>query len=99
MADNKNPKLCPKLAYCRFATRCLKIDERIRKQLRRQGHALVSLEEFQEDEEFRTETEEQLKKMGYSELNKKNHLWKLDMEQNKVELDIFESRQECPDNV
>ena len=33
------------------------------------------------------------------EVNKKTHLWKLDMEQNKVELDIFESRQECPDNV
>ena len=40
MADNKNPKLCPKPAYCRFATRCSKVDERIRKQLRRQHQVL-----------------------------------------------------------
>ena len=96
MADNKNPKLCPKLAYCRFATKCERIDSKLRKQLEKQGHALVSLEQF-EEKEFRTETEEQLKKMGYIEVNKKTHLWKLDMEQRKVELDIFESRQECPE--
>lgn len=99
MADNKNPKLCPKPAYCRFATRCERIDSKLRKQLKKQGNALVSLEEFQEDEEFRIETEEQLKKMGYVLVNEKTHLWKLDFEDRKVELDIFESRQECPENV
>lgn len=99
MADNKNPKLCPKPAYCRFATKCKRIDPKLRKQLEKQGHSLVSLEEFQEDEEFRTETEEQLKKMGYVLVNEKTHRWKLDFENRKLELDIFEGRQECPEIV
>lgn len=99
MADNKNPKLCPKPAYCRFATKCKKVDEKIRKQLKKQGYVWVSLEEFEEEEKFRNEVEETLEKLGYVRVDTEKHLWKLELEKRKVELDIFESRKECPENV
>lgn len=99
MADNKNTRLCPKPGYCRFATRCEKVDERIRKQLKKQGYVWVSLEEFEEEEKFRDEVEETLEKLGYFLDDAEKHLWKLELEKRKVELDIFESRQQCPENV
>lgn len=95
MACAKCSIQCPNAGYCKYVTRCYRVNERIRKKLEEQGYYIVYLEQYR-DLEQRADYEKVLKSLGYKLIDEEKKIWRLDLEQSLIELDIFEMRQNCP---